>query len=139
MIIFISHAGEDTWVARQIARHVERSGAIPFLDEADVDVGDLYEEKLLRGLDEASELLVLLTPWSVTRPYLWAELGAAWMRRIPIVVALHGISIGQFQSHPRAPNFIKSRDMIPLNEIDRYFDQLRLRIGGEAANVRRDQ
>jgi len=33
-MIFISHSGPDTWVARQIAREVEAPGATPFLDEA---------------------------------------------------------------------------------------------------------
>jgi len=32
--VFISHCGEDTWVAKQIAREVNRRGAIPFLDES---------------------------------------------------------------------------------------------------------
>jgi hypothetical protein len=39
--IFVSHAGEDTWVARQIAREISALGARPFLDEADIDVRDI--------------------------------------------------------------------------------------------------
>jgi len=38
-LIFISHSGPDTWVAKQIAREIEARGATPFFDEAQVDAG----------------------------------------------------------------------------------------------------
>jgi hypothetical protein len=37
----------DTWVAKQIAREIEVSGAMPFLDEAQVDAGAHLEEEIL--------------------------------------------------------------------------------------------
>jgi hypothetical protein len=123
-LVFVSHSGEDTWVARQIAREIEARGARPFLDEADVDVGADFEEDILAFLDQATELLVLFTPWSLERPYVWAEIGAAWIRRIPIIVVLHGISITDFQTQPKAPVFLKRRDIIRLNDIDQYLAQL---------------
>lgn len=127
-IIFLSHSGEDTWVARQIAKEIDSRGAKPFLDEADIDVGAEFEEDIREFLDNANELLVLITPWSLERPYVWAEIGAAWIRRIPIIVVLHGLSISEFQALPNAPVFLKKRDMIRLNDIDQYFDQLGKRI-----------
>lgn len=130
-IIFISHSGEDTWVARQIAKGIESYGAKPFLDEADIDVGAEFEEDIREFLDKADELLVLVTPWSLERPYVWAEIGAAWIRRIPIIVVLHGLSVSEFQALPNAPVFLKRRDMIRLNDIDQYFEQLAKRISTE--------
>ena len=127
--IFVSHSGEDTWVARQIAREITLLGAQPFLDEADIDVGSKFEEDIREFLDKADELLVLVTPWSLGRPYVWAEIGAAWIRRIPIIIVLHGISVNDFQAQPNAPIFLKMRDMISLNKIDKYFDQLSIRVG----------
>lgn len=132
-LVFVSHSGTDTWVARQIAREISSRGAEPFLDEADIDVGAEFEEDIREFLDKANELLVLLTPWAFERPYVWAEIGAAWIRRIPIVVVLHGLTPKEFQSHPNAPVFLKKRDMISLNDIDQYFDQLERR----ANNARR--
>lgn len=127
-IIFLSHSGEDMWVARQIAKEIESYGAKPFLDEADIDVGAEFEEDIREFLDKADELLVLVTPWSLERPYVWAEIGAAWIRRIPIIVVLHGLSVSEFQALPNAPVFLKRRDMIRLNDIDQYFEQLVKRI-----------
>lgn len=126
-LVFVSHSGEDTWVAKQIAKCIESKGAMPFLDEADVEVGAEFEEDIRNFLDKADEFLVLFTPWSLQRPYVWAEIGAAWIRRIPIVVVLHGISQHEFQAQPHAPVFLKKRDMIRLNDIDRYFHELEVR------------
>jgi len=127
-LVFVSHSGEDTWVARQIAREISSRGAQPFLDEADVDVGAEFEEDIREFLDKADELLVLFTPWALERPYVWAEIGAAWIRRIPIVVVLHGLTHREFQTQPNAPVFLKKRDIIRLNDIDHYFDQLATRV-----------
>lgn len=130
-LVFVSHGGEDTWVARQIAGHITICGATPFLDEADVGVGAEFEEKIRDFLDKADELLVLFTPWALERPYVWIEIGAAWLRRIPIVVVLHGLSTKDFQAHPNVPVLLKKRNIIRLNEMDRYLDQLRVRADPE--------
>lgn len=129
--IFISHSSEDTWVARQIAQNVAAVGGHPFLDEADVDVGAEFEEQIRNSLDKAHEFLVLFTPWALDRPYVWAEIGAAWIRRIPIVVVVLGLSPKDFQALPNAPVFLKKRDIIHLNDIDQYFDQLRIRVAAK--------
>ena len=127
-MVFISHSGEDTWVARQIAREIEARGAHAFLDEANIDVGADFEDDLRRFLDVADELVVLFTPWALQRPYVWAEIGAAWIRRIPIIVVLHGLSPSDFQVHPNAPVFLKKRDIIQLNALDEYLGQLANRV-----------
>jgi len=126
--VFISHSGTDTWVAKQIAREVRNCGAEPFLDEANIDAGFDFEDKILAFLERAHELVVLLTPWALERPYIWAELGAAWGRRIPIVALLHGITPSELQSKTNIPIFIKKRDLLLLNDIETYFEQLRKRV-----------
>jgi hypothetical protein len=134
-LVFVSHSGEDTWVARQIANGISAVGARPFLDEADVEVGAEFEEDIRGFLDQAHELVVLFTPWSLARPYVWAEIGAAWIRRIPIVVVLHGLTASDFQAQPNAPVFLKKRDIIRLNDIDQYLQQLGARVAeGKKAN-----
>jgi hypothetical protein len=127
-LIFVSHSSSDTWVAKQIAKEIERCGATPFLDEAHVDAGADFEEDILEFLERAHELVVLLTPWAFDKPYVWAELGAAWGRRIPIVALLLGITPSELQSRPGAPVFLKKRDLLQLNDIDTYLGQLRDRV-----------
>lgn len=122
----------DTWVAKQIARKISNCGATPFLDEADINVGSDFEEDILAFLERAHELVGLLTPWALDRPYVWAELGAAWGRRIPIVALLHGITPAELQSRPGVPIFLKKRNLLPLNEIETYLQQLRERVKNDS-------
>lgn len=127
-LVFVSHSGRDTWVAKQVAREIETCGATPFLDEAEIEIGADFEEEILGFLEKADELVVLLTPWSLDRPYVWAELGAAWGRRIPIIALLLGITAAELQSRPGIPILLKKRDLIELNDIDKYLQQLRIRV-----------
>ena len=127
-LVFISHSSTDTWVARQLARRIGECGARAFLDEAEIDVGADFEEDILEFLEKADELVVLLTPWALERPYVWAELGAAWGHRIPIVALLHGVTPGELQSRRGVPVLLKKRNFVELNDVDRYFDQLQLRV-----------
>jgi hypothetical protein len=127
-LVFISHSSADTWVAKQVAREIEACGATPFLDEAEVDAGADFEEDILNFLERAHELVVLLTPWALDRPYVWAEIGAAWGRRIPIVALLLGLTPTELQSRPGVPVLLKKRDLLTLNEIDIYLGQLTVRM-----------
>jgi TIR domain len=131
-LVFVSHSGMDTWVAKQIARAISACGAVPFLDEAEIDVGADFEEDILAFLQKADELVVLLTPWALERPYGWAELGAAWGRQIPIVGLLHGLTVAELESRAIIPILLKRRDLLPLNQIDTYLEQLRGRVQNES-------
>jgi TIR domain len=126
--VFVSHCGRDTWIARQIAMGIRRAGASVFLDDVQIQTGSDFEDEILRFLNRAHELVVLLTPWAMDRPYVWAELGAAWARRIPLVVILHGLTMVDLQAKPGAPVFLKAKNCRELNDIDRYFRELRQRI-----------
>jgi hypothetical protein len=122
-LVFISHSGRDTWVARQIARAIEAQGAATFLDEAEIDAGADFEDEILAALEKADELLVLLTPWALDRAYVWAEIGAAWFRRIPIVALLHGVTASELRSRPGVP-VLTRRNLLDLNDVDLYLTQL---------------
>jgi hypothetical protein len=133
-LVFISHSGEDTWIARQIAKGVTDHGATAFLDEADIKIASEFEDDIRNFLKIADELLVLLTPSALERPYVWAELGAAWLREIPIVVVLHGLTVKEFQAKSKIPVFLKGRNVISLNNIDQYLSQLDMAVGKKDQN-----
>lgn len=127
-LVFISHSSLDTWIAKQLAREIKSAGAQPFLDEATIEVGADFEDEIRKFLEKAHELVVLMTPWALERKYVWAELGAAWGRRLPIIVLLQGMSAGELQNKAGVPNFLKKRDMIELNEVEQYLKELRVRV-----------
>lgn len=126
-MVFVSHSGTDTWVAKQIAREITLCGATAFLDQAEIDIGENFEEKIRASLKQADELLVLLTPWALERPYVWAELGAVWGKGLPIIGILHGMSITELQSKPGIPVFLKAENLVEINNIEVYFNQLKQR------------
>ena len=126
--VFISHAGTDTWVAKQIERHIKDAAADTFMDAANIDIGDQFEEKLLAELKLSKELLVLFTPWSLERPYVWMEIGAAWVLNLRIAVVLHGLTNTDIIANPKIPVKIKASDVVIINDIDDYFEQLKKRV-----------
>jgi hypothetical protein len=115
-LVFISHAGTDTWVAKRISEQIEARGAKTFLDEAHIAVGEDFEERILHALDQADELLVLLTPWSLKRPYVWAEIGAAWHKRISIIGVLYGLTPEELYTQAGVPILLKRRDLVDINQ-----------------------
>jgi hypothetical protein len=128
-MVFISHAGSDTWVANKLAQSIEEKGATTFLDEAHIAIGEDFEDRILDALDQSKELIVYFTPWSLTRPYVWTEIGAAWGKRIPIVGVLHGLTPEELNSKAGIPNLIKRRNLIDINKFDNYLMQLGARLG----------
>lgn len=130
-IVFISHAGTDTWVARQIQKCIIQCGAEAFLDVADIDIGDDFEERILEEIAKSRELLVLLTPWSLKRPYIWMEIGAIWGQRKRIVGVLHGLTTRDIAALEYGPALLKRINLIDINELDIYFEQLNERINIE--------
>ncbi|MGZ8095553.1 MAG: toll/interleukin-1 receptor domain-containing protein [Methylosarcina sp.] len=130
-LTFISHSGEDSWIARKLSVECEAVGADTFLDEAQIAVGAKFEDDILSALKKADELLVLITPWALKRPYVWLEIGAAWFKGIPIIVLLLGVSTAEFQKKANIPVALKERNLLPLNNVDRYFNELSGRTNGK--------
>lgn len=126
--VFISHSSTDTWVARQIAKHIKELGASTFLDEADIEYGDDFEARILEAVRVSQELLVLLTPWALKRPYIWMEIGAIWGLGRRVIGVLHGLSPGELVTQEGTPALLKRIDLLELNNIDTYFEQLKRRI-----------
>ena len=127
-LVFISHSSADTWVARQIAREVESRGAATFLDEAAIAAGSDFEADIRAALEHADELVVLLTPWALDRPYVSVELAVAWFRRIRIVGILHGLTPSELQVKSGVPVFVKSLNLLSINQVDRFLRELEERI-----------
>jgi len=69
--VFISHGWHDRWIAGQIGSLIRaRTGSEVFIDIFDIRSGDRIEEKVHAGLIGCTELVSLLTPWSVDRNWV---------------------------------------------------------------------
>ncbi len=129
--VFISHSSRDTWVAKQIAGHVSACGAGTFLDESDIEYGDDFESRIIAAADHSTELLVLLTPWATNRPYIWIEIGLFLRDRKRIICVLHGLTAKEISTDERIPALLKRIELVEINELDGYFNQLKKRVAGQ--------
>lgn len=128
--VFISHGTPDRWVAGQLRKCIHDCGGSAFLDEHDVPKGDDFERRIFEELAACHELLVLFTAQSYQRPWLWMEIGAARSQLKRIVAVLYGIDVGALEKIGGGNSTIfKGINIVDLNEVALYFEQLRLRIG----------
>ena len=136
-LVFVSHSSRDTWVARQIARVIEEHGAQTFLDANDIQVGDDFAMVILDQLRRADELVILWTPWALESQFVLLEVGAAWGRGIPISQILYGVTAADLASRPSFPTPLKGRNMIRIDDLEVYLEQLRERATGSRRSARR--
>jgi hypothetical protein len=124
--VFVSHGAGDTWIAKQIARCIGDLGIQTFLDAYDIETGDDIESRISEGLRTCDELLVLLTPMSHRRAWLWMELGAARLSGKRVSVILCAIAVEDLDREYGAGLLLRqlSRN---LNDIDVYFNELNRR------------
>jgi hypothetical protein len=89
-----------------------------FLDERDIHGGDSIAESIRVGIEECSEFVVLLSPYSINRQWVIAETATAWGLR------KHIVAITDKVEHKEIPEFIKSHKALDLNDFDRYVEEL---------------
>jgi hypothetical protein len=153
--VFISHSSRDGWIALQIARHVKQCKADCFIDKDAIQYGQKIDDEIVRHAKSATELLVLLTPWGIERPYVMLELGLFYAPEKRVVGVVHGLndqqqvalnfglSLGGFQTAPagaaglgaidstalgKLPSLLGDVKLVPLNDIESYFRQLKTRV-----------
>jgi hypothetical protein len=127
-LVFISHSSHDRWVAGQIQKEIRATGAECFLDSSALETGDEFDLELKRALHAADELLVLLSPAALERPYVWIEIGIAWNQGLRIVGILHGMTMSEFRARADIPAFLRSVHVRDIDEFDEYVAELRRRI-----------
>jgi hypothetical protein len=79
--VFVSHATADKWLATTFCEKIDATGATSFRDDRDINGGDNIPETIRTEIQVSRELVVLLTPDSIERPWVLLEVGAAWGRR----------------------------------------------------------
>lgn len=130
VLVFISHATADAWIAEQLGEEVRKAGADYFLEVVDVEVGDDFDERILNGLEQCTELVVLLTPASIESRWVWLEIGSELGKRKRVSAIVHGMAVDDLLDDKLVPIVLKRKQMVHLNEAGRYFEELRGRVEG---------
>lgn len=79
---FLCHASEDKTLARMIAHSLQAAGIETFFDEWEMRAGDSLRMKLDAGLTDCTHFIALLTPRSIQKPWVQAEMDAAFVRKV---------------------------------------------------------
>ena len=129
--VFVSHGQEDSWVAGQMAARIRECGSTTFLDENDVATGDDFKRRIHAELAQCAELVVLFTPWSAHRNWVWVEVGAAWALDRRIVAVLYGTSIDELEKKGGSKAILEDVNLIGMNDFDGYLSELAARCAGD--------
>jgi hypothetical protein len=126
--IFFSHGGEDTYIVEHFLKpKVEKSGALVFVDAGKIEYGENFRETILDELEKFDELLVLFTKSSLKRPWVFAEVGAAIIRRKRIVAIVYGPTEEELRDIGIL-SLLGEIKLLKLDDFDRYVDQLSQRV-----------
>lgn len=127
--VFVSHGGTDMWLAGQISKEIQDHGALPFLDRTDIPKGSPDFKKIIRDEISAShELIALFTPWSAMRSWVWIEIGAAWIREIPVLAVFYGMDLDDLDKNGQGKAILDDINVLGLNDFGTYLEQLRSRV-----------
>jgi predicted nucleotidyltransferase len=81
-VVFLSYASEDRPVASRIATSLFDAGIEVFFDDWEMRAGDSIRERIDAGLGRCTHFIVLLTPHSIGKAWVRAEMDAAFVRRV---------------------------------------------------------
>jgi hypothetical protein len=92
--IFVSHVSEEAPLAKLLQENLSRDflGIIDVFVSSDLDsiaAGENWLESVDEALRNATALLVLCSRASIQRPWVNFEVGAAWIKRVPIIPICH--------------------------------------------------
>lgn len=126
--VFISHGWADRWVASQFDRRIQELGAATFIDLSVIERGDDIEERVFSEMPTCDEVLVLFTPWSVDRNWVWVEIGAARALAKRVVAVFYQVDLGTLEREKGGSTFLRAKNAVDINEIESYFTELARRI-----------
>lgn len=111
-----------------MARLVADVGAKPVIDIFDIKKGDRIDERIREELPRCDELVALLTPWSVDRNWVWAEIAAAWIMNKRFVAVLYGLTLREIDTERGGAACLSATNVATIDEFDDYVRELGRRI-----------
>jgi hypothetical protein len=92
--LFVSHISEEGEIAALLKETMEEDflHLVEFFTSTDIgsiSAGEDWMSAVERAMNEAAAVIVLCSKASVQRPWVQFELGAAWMKGVPIIPVCH--------------------------------------------------
>jgi TolB-like protein len=83
--IFISYASSDAIVGNQVCEFLENHGVLCWMAPRDVKPGAVYADAIVRAINEANVLVLVLSASAMASPHVGREVERAASKRKPIV------------------------------------------------------
>ena len=83
--VFLSHASVDAELARRVCAELEQAGLPCWIAPRDIRPGGDWSQEILAGIDEASALVVLVSPTSNASRQVAREVERADARGLPLL------------------------------------------------------
>jgi hypothetical protein len=90
--LFLSYASSDSATASELRGELERKGLTCFMAEKDIAVATEWQDVIRNALLGSKRILILITPRSMNRPWIFLETGAAWALGKTLIPALVQVS-----------------------------------------------
>jgi hypothetical protein len=120
-VVFISHGSTDLWIAQVIAQKISVPGIKPWLDEIDMEGGNVVVDDIIRGIDSCHEAIILVSPSTVASQWVVFEIGAVRGQHKRVTPVLNNV-------HYDAIKPMSDVKAINLNEFDKFLKQLKRRV-----------
>ena len=116
--VFLSHSGQDRWIAEKLKEMLEDAGIEVWLDAFDLPGGRNVKERIKEGMRASTECLILMSPASRDSDWVKHEGGLADAYGLPIaVVVLH---VGEDD----VPDPLRDLKFFHINEFPAYVRHL---------------
>lgn len=132
-VIFISHASTDTPVANTLKQEIE---VVFGEDKVEVFVSSLsgsikpgtdWLKEIQEKLNAATVVVVLITPISINRPWIWFEIGASWLKMIEKKRKIYPLCAPEIElgSLPEPLSRLQASSLGKTEDIKQFFISLR--------------
>ena len=127
--LFLSHGREDKPILDESFRALLReTDASVFIDDEAIKNGDDFHRIIFENLRLCDEVLLLLTPSSSLRPWVWAETGASLIGKKPITVIKYYIR-EQDLNGSGVRSLLSTCQFAEFENLQTYLQDLKNRVG----------
>ncbi len=131
-VIFISHISTEKTVANILKREIE----VVFGDDVEVFVSSIpgsiepgsdWLNGIQKKMNDATIVIVLITPISITRTWIWFEIGASWLKMIKKELNIYPLCAPEIDlgSLPEPLSRLQALSLGKTEGIESFFKSLR--------------
>ncbi len=140
-LVFVSYASPDEELAKFIGSQIESVLSTDRIDVfvSTIDAGEKWFPTIQEALDRCEALVVLITPASIDRRWVWFEIGYVWAKTRDVKRHIYPLALSRAQEIPHPLSEHQGKFLDSKRDIENFFEQLCEQFGfGEPENANND-